>query len=102
MVEFITGALAVWRLSRLLHKEAGPYDIFAIIRDKVGITYDQRNIPFADNELGKVFLCMWCLSVWVGFGIAASQRRGIVRGLAYSTAALLIEKYMKGESYGAR
>lgn len=102
MVEFVTGALAVWRLSRLLHKEAGPYNVFAIIRDKVGITYDQRSLPVADTELGKIFLCMWCLSIWVGFGIAASQRRGIVRGLAYSTVALLIEKYMKGDANGAR
>lgn len=102
MVEFITGALAVWRLSRLLHKEAGPYDVFGKLRDKAGITYDVRSIPHADTEVGKAFLCMWCLSVWVGFGIAASQRRGIVRGLAYSTVALMIERYMKGDSNGTR
>ena len=62
-------ALAVFRLTSLLVNEAGPWDIFHLLRRKAGITYDQYSHKVTDNELGRMLLCSWCTSMWVSFGV---------------------------------
>ena len=71
-IEFVVLALAVFRVSLLLVEERGPYDIFGKLRARLGIKYDQNSFPYVTYrnglrmELGELFLCIWCLSVWVG------------------------------------
>lgn len=98
MINLIVGALATWRLSHLLIKEDGPYDVFGRLRDAVGITYDERSRPVAGSELAKIFLCFWCMSIWVGLFITllTAPRRWYINALAYSAVTIGIERYRHG------
>jgi len=57
--------LAVWRISSLLVDEAGPFDFLGRMRYAFGVRYDEKNVPTSDNQIGAVFLCVWCMSIWV-------------------------------------
>jgi hypothetical protein len=70
LVEFLVLALAVWRLSSMLVNESGPWGVFEHIRYAAGVRYDEESERYATNEFAKVFVCMWCSSVWVSFAIA--------------------------------
>lgn len=59
LVQAFVCGLAGWRAASLLSKEDGPFQIFAIARDIVGI---RRHTEL--NELAKMVACVWCLSVW--------------------------------------
>ena len=85
-------ALATWRISKLLISESGPYEVLAKLRDVVGITYNEHSLPVATNELAKLFLCIWCMSIWVGLLLA---RGSVFKGLAYSAGAILFDKLQK-------
>lgn len=59
LLHFFILALAVWRLSSLLVNEDGPNEIFADLRARIkGYT--------------GLMECIWCLSVWIGFAVAAA------------------------------
>lgn len=65
-------ALAVYRLTFLLTSEEGPFDVFLLLREYVGIV-DHPVIPnqqTATTFLGKVLMCGYCTSIWVSFGVA--------------------------------
>lgn len=87
-------AFATWRVSYLLVKEAGPYEVFGRLRELVGLTNNEHGQRVAANELAKLFMCVYCMSVWVGlaFGLLRELApSAIVYGLAYSGGALLID-----------
>lgn len=63
--------LATWRLSHLLSKEDGPYDIATRIRYWAGVRYDKNSSEYPETELGKLVMCMYCNSVWIGMGLVA-------------------------------
>jgi Protein of unknown function (DUF1360) len=82
---FCISALAVWRITHLLRKEDGPFDIIFIIRKKAG-----------NGFLGKMLDCFYCLSIWVAvpfaFWCGHSWTEKIVLWLALSGAACLLEQ----------
>ncbi len=53
---FILSGLAVWRISHLLNKEDGPFDIIYLVRKKAGAGF-----------FGGLLDCFYCVSVWVAF-----------------------------------
>lgn len=61
--------LACFRITSLLVYEAGPLDVFHRIRKWAGIRYDKNSNKIADGELGRMLLCPWCTSLWVGIGL---------------------------------
>lgn len=88
-------ALATWRITHLLVSEDAPYSLAARFRNYIGIRYDMNSKRVAGNELAKLFMCVWCLSVWVGWVLALLVRpRSIflARGLAYSAVSIVIER----------
>jgi len=91
LLNFCVEILATWRLCRLLMREDCPYEICVKFRDWIGISYNERNEPLASNEFAQLFLCIYCLSVWVGFFMAKGN---IKRGLAISAGAIIVEKWM--------
>lgn len=100
LVEFVIFGFAVWRLSSLLVREDGPFDILAKFRHKIGVYYDERSKPQGKNVIAKAFTCVWCLSVWVALPAAASLnlanvRNFIVLTLALSGLAVLIDSFVK-------
>lgn len=64
----IANGLATWRISSLILYETGPFRIFLRIRTWIGVYK-----PGEVKGLRELFSCMWCLSVWVAAGLAATQ-----------------------------
>lgn len=64
---FIIGALATYRLTAMIHNEAGPGDMFGKFRSMIGIKFDQYSNPYGTNWVAEGVLCFYCLSVWIGF-----------------------------------
>ncbi|MFT4295075.1 MAG: hypothetical protein QM582_06645 [Micropruina sp.] len=85
------GALATWRVSRLLVSEDGPGQLVVRLRRAVDGT-----------PLAGVMDCFACTSVWVGTGVSVALFGGRARvrdvavlGLATSGAALLAERLLE-------
>jgi hypothetical protein len=81
----ILSVFAVWRLTHLLNKEDGPFDIIFILRKKAGHGF-----------FGKLMDCFYCLSIWIAlpFGIWLGQNwiEKILVWFALSGAACLLEQ----------
>lgn len=103
MVSLLVLTLAVWRLSSLLAIEDGPYQMFTKLRHKAGVRYDQYSNPYGETELAKGILCIWCVSVWVGFGfallyvLAEALALLIALPLALSAGAIMWERLSGGK-----
>lgn len=91
-------ALATWRISSILVHEAAPYELASRLRRAVGVRHDERGNVYADSELGKLFACIFCMSVWIGWGLALMVRprkQFFIRGLAYSAIAIMVDKWVR-------
>ena len=82
---FLITALAVWRLTHLLAKEDGPFDIIYSLRKKAGKSF-----------WGKLLDCFYCCSIWTAFPFALWISLGwtdiLMHWLALSGAACLLEQ----------
>lgn len=91
--------LATWRLSSLLIRERGPFDVFVFLRAAAGVEHDDAGGPIAwpDTTLGGLFACVWCMSVWIGLLLLGVWTWGgfvggfYCVGLALSALAILID-----------
>lgn len=61
-------ALATYRLTLLVSKEAGPFDLFGRFRTWAGVKFDEYSKPYATGQLSEMILCPNCTSVWIGIG----------------------------------
>jgi hypothetical protein len=89
---FIISALSVWRLTHLLTKEDGPFDLFFRLRQKVGAVF-----------FGHLLDCFYCLSIWLALpfaiGLGTNLKEVFLLWLALSGAACLLEQgTTKGET----
>ena len=79
---FILSALAVWRITHLLAREDGPFDLVFRLRKVSG-----------EGFLGSLLDCFYCLSLWIAAPFAVllcgDWITGIVTWLALSGAASL-------------
>lgn len=86
---FALSALAVWRITHLLTREDGPFDLVAKL---------QRAL--ARTALRRLIDCFKCLSVWVAipftFFVAEQWVERVVVWLALSGAAILLEEQITG------
>src|SRR5689334_12108588 len=82
---FVLAALAVWRITHLIAREDGPWNIFARLRRAVG-----RHISI------KLVGCFYCLSLWVALPCAwfldGNVMERLVGWFALSGAAILLER----------
>lgn len=89
LTRLIISILAAWRLTHLLVKEDGPWDIFARIRDRLG-----------EGFWGKLMDCFKCLSMWIAAPLAFFAGNTIteivVLWLAISGGAILLEEHVRG------
>lgn len=53
---FMILMLVAWRLTHLLSKEDGPFDIIYLLRKKAGAGF-----------FGSLLDCFYCVSVWIAF-----------------------------------
>jgi hypothetical protein len=65
VLNFLVIALATYRLSVMLVEEDGPGLLFHKLRKATGVYYDEHSEQTADNVVGQIFSCVWCMSVWV-------------------------------------
>jgi hypothetical protein len=78
-------ALATWRITSLLLREDGPFDIFVTWRSAVGRV----------RGLEPLTTCAWCLSLWVGTAVAIvmlSEAWLMLIPFALSTVAIVGER----------
>lgn len=77
--------LAVWRLTHLLAKEDGPFDLVWRLRRKAGTGF-----------FGSLLDCFYCVSVWVALPFGLWQGGHwwlrLLLWVAYSGAACLLEQ----------
>lgn len=52
--------LATWRVTHLLIKENGPFNVFGHIRAKLGVDEEDGSYRY------EITVCYYCLSIWVG------------------------------------
>jgi len=88
-LRFALAALAAWRVTHLLAYEDGPADAVAALRSRLG-----------DGILGELADCFDCLSIWVAAAfvpfVATGRRQAVVRWLALSGTACLLERAVSG------
>src|SRR5260370_23817984 len=84
-IRLAVGALATWRLTRLLSSEDGPTDIVIRVRVRLG-----------HSLAGSPMDCIACLSLWIAAPAALFISKGWVAWvfdwLALSGAACLLER----------
>jgi len=85
IVWLFAAGLACWRITHLVHAEAGPWQVLARLRDRARGTM-----------WGEAMACFLCLSIWVALPLALLTGAGwSERALlwpALSAAAILIER----------
>lgn len=99
---FLILTLATWRISSLIVNELGPANIFEHMRHRIGVRYSESGIRYGENVIAEAFICIWCLSVWVGLALGIVWTfNGAIASIisvpfALSGGAILIEKYING------
>lgn len=101
MLELLILVMATWRLTSLLVWEDGPFDMFAKLRQFLGVRYDETSQPYGSNWLAKGVLCPACASVWFGIFWAAmyllwQDSVWIALPLALSAGAIVMERWVNG------
>jgi Protein of unknown function (DUF1360) len=78
--DIVIASFGVWRLAHMLKYEAGPWDMFIRIREKLG-----------NGILGKLMDCVWCSSVWLAIIFFVPGIKILVIVLAISALAIFLE-----------
>jgi len=85
--ELAIGALAVWRITHLLHAEDGPADVLVRFRRALG-----------SGVLGRAVQCFYCLSVWVALPFSIllqpAWRERLLLWPALSAGAILLHEFI--------
>lgn len=87
---FLLIGLVLWRVSKMITDEDGPFDFFSWLRSK---------IP-QSNWVGRGVRCLWCISFWLGLGLGVSigvqlewsVGEMLLYGLSWSSVAILIDE----------
>lgn len=83
--DIVIAVLILWRVTHLLHAEAGPFSMFAELRRVAGKGF-----------FGQLLDCFYCLSLWLSIPLALLTGLGWAQQLmlwpALSGAACLLEK----------
>lgn len=84
---FLVAVLATWRITHLLSREDGPFDILFRVKKQLG-----------QGFFGNLLDCFYCLSIWISVPFAAWTGNGILEividTIAISGAACIIQKFI--------
>jgi hypothetical protein len=82
---FIIVSLAIWRITHLLSKEDGPFNVIYRLRRLAG-----------EGLWGELLDCFYCLSIWISLPFAlwigTTVKEKLLLWMAYSGLACLLEK----------
>lgn len=96
-------AFATWRISSLLAREDGPFDVFSRIRNFIGVVYYDNENCTPKNVLARGIICVWCNSIWVSAVMALFVEyhaklhiivQYIISVLFLSTASIIIDELL--------
>lgn len=73
-LDVLIGGIATWRITRLLLTENGPFRLLRKFRERFGVVYAQDDDTQIVSFKYEIFLCMWCMSIWVGLALTLLQR----------------------------
>ncbi len=83
--KLLLGVLVVWRLTHLLSKEDGPWDLLVRLRRLLG-----------SGAVGQLLDCFYCLSLWIAAPLAVvladRWKERILLWPALSGGAILLER----------
>lgn len=101
LLEVVVLALATWRLTSLLVWEDGPFEVFARLRHRLGVRYDEASQMYGSNWFAKGVVCPACASVWFGalWAVAYFLWADVVwlaLPLALSAGAIALERWNNG------
>ena len=102
---YLVLALATLRLTLLIGREAGPFDIFTRFRVAMGMSFDVYGNEKPTNAISKMLNCFWCLSMWIAGGLSIlhllspKATHTLSAPLALSAAAIVLESQMYGNSH---
>lgn len=83
IAQFVILALAMFRITRLIIADDGPWDVLARVRKRLGIG-EPGEVGFWDGLLS----CPWCVSIWLApLAIWAVADWGSARWLLVPLAA---------------
>lgn len=68
----ILSVFAVWRVTHMLGKEDGPFDIIFLMRKKAGAGF-----------FGSLLDCFYCLSIWWAIPFALLLAHNLPQGILY-------------------
>lgn len=104
MADLLIRILATWRIAYMLvdRDEEGPFGVLTRLRHKVGVRVRSDNTAYVvapekrpwQAEIGKLFLCIWCMSPWVG-AIVSVLPQWMLLPFALSGGALIVHKQAK-------
>ena len=69
---FLLSVFAVYRLTRMIANETGPFDVFTRLRHFLEYRADKEKFFF------KLIDCFYCLSVWISFPFAFFMADGVL------------------------
>ena len=79
------GILSVWRITHLLYGEDGPWNLFVLLRRRLG-----------DGFWGELLDCFYCLSLWIAvpfaFLLGADWTERLLLVPALSAGAIMLER----------
>lgn len=82
---FFIVSVAIWRITHLLSKEDGPFEVIFRLRKLAG-----------EGVWGQLLDCFYCLSIWISLPFAlwtgSSIPEKLLYWMAYSGLACLLEK----------
>lgn len=65
----LIAVFVTYRLTFMFSEEVGPGEVFAKLRDRIGVKYDEHSRRVGTNIIAEAVICFYCLSVWVGLGV---------------------------------
>lgn len=89
MLRLVLLSLATWRLSSLIHSEDGPWEVFKLLRECVGIMHDEDGEPSGFPVWAEPLDCFWCVTLLVAFVLAP---RKPLYWLSASAGAIWLER----------
>jgi hypothetical protein len=100
LLKLLIASFATWRMSSLLAREAGPFNMFGRIRIFLfRRTFSNTRLSALYQTLSDGIGCMWCNSVWVSAVVALTLSSNLVQWftlvMALSAGVIMIEKIME-------
>lgn len=96
MIDDVTDALAVYRLTRLVIEDRVPFGKArsAVLRSAYARL---ESTEIEQPYIVELLSCPWCMSMWVGFGVLAVRRFAWWRPLSRVLAASAVAGFLAGQ-----